>query len=64
MKDNIVECTQEGKCFARSNRGHCRILKDGYEEGKCPFQKPYREVTNGVYFPINEKYVCPNETAS
>lgn len=56
-KLNIMECTQEGKCFAKSERGYCLILKgEPYEQGKCPFQKKKREVTNGKYYQINENY--------
>lgn len=56
-KLNIMECEQKGKCFAKTERGYCLILKgEGYEQGKCPFQKPERGVTKGKYFPINENY--------
>ena len=60
-----LECNQKGKCFARSNRGYCSILEgDPYDAGKCPFQKPLREVTNDVYFPINDNYVDPSVKVS
>ena len=43
-------CGCEGRCFARGETGKCRILTVAYK-GSCPFQKPDRHYTNGVYYP-------------
>lgn len=56
----MLTCNQPGECFAkvvsRKNPGTyvCECLSDGYD-GPCPFQKKYRFVTNGIYYPFNPK---------
>lgn len=53
-KENI--CKLGGECFARIgnyNTGYCSILTD-IPEDKCPFQKPYREVTNDEIYPLKQ----------
>lgn len=49
----IPKCRQTGECFARDN-GKCTILSKTSET--CSFQKPDREVTNGVRYPFNPDY--------
>ena len=44
-------CGCEGKCFARGESGRCGILTEAYKHNDCPFQKPDRRYTNGVFYP-------------
>ena len=48
-----VKCNETGICFAQSRNhpGTCTLLSSSYPEGHCPFRKPYRDETNGVYYP-------------
>lgn len=39
-----------GDCFARRD-GRCEILTQGLVP--CPFKKPIREITRGIYYPYN-----------
>lgn len=41
-------------CFAREN-GKCTLLQKK-PNGKCAFQKPDRETTNGKKYPWNPNY--------
>ena len=60
-KLNSWECPYDGPCFARNNDRlygqykTCRILTSPPEKDKCPFQKPDRNVTNGIYYADKEK---------
>jgi len=47
-------CMFEGSCFARVS-GKCLALAKVPKprKGKCPFQKPQREITKGVFYPVN-----------
>ena len=47
MKMTKCNCLT-GACFARNN-GSCVILNKEIV-GKCPFQKPIRNVTNGIIY--------------
>lgn len=48
------KCNDERRCFAKVN-GRCGILIHSYKKGeKCPFNKPQREVTNGVYYELKK----------
>ena len=54
-ENNICKC--KGDCFAKvkgidPSRPKCDILKTGYTHD-CPFQKPERDKTNGVWYPYN-----------
>lgn len=52
-----LKCFDKRKCFARED-GRCALLKHiDYKDGKCPFCKPVRDVTNGVKYPINRQYI-------
>lgn len=42
------KCNCAGKCFAKID-GICTILKETPKE-KCSFQKPKRDVTNGIKY--------------
>jgi hypothetical protein len=47
---DVTECKDKRKCFAkvpRNFRTGCSILIKGYRDGKCPFCKPDRDVTDG-----------------
>lgn len=49
-------CYQTGECFARKN-GACTVLMStAFKGGKCPFQKPEREITNGKAYPYDPCY--------
>ena len=50
-----LKCYEERPCFAKE-RGRCALLKMTYKDGACPFCKPDRDVTNGVYYPIEYNY--------
>lgn len=48
------KCNDTRECFARHrlNPDLCGILQTTYEkDGDCPFCKPKRGETNGVYYP-------------
>lgn len=47
------KCFDKRPCFARSERGNCKILEQTYKEnGQCPFCKPYRDKdVNGNEYP-------------
>lgn len=52
MTDIIVKefkCKDPRTCFGRKE-GRCTILLRGYEEGKCSFCKPFRDITNGIVY--------------
>ena len=46
-----VQCNDRRKCFAKNSRGGgvymCSLLHETYDDGKCPFCKPERNVTKG-----------------
>ena len=46
-----VVCNDRRKCFAKTSRGGyfytCSLLMENYDDGKCPFCKPERNVTKG-----------------
>lgn len=49
------KCVQDGKCFGKTEDGKCAILSCRVI-GKCRFQKPERNVTDGkVYMFIERK---------
>lgn len=53
MTGQRKRCHDPRPCFARINGG-CALIgydKPMYKDGECPFCKPDREVTNGVYYP-------------
>lgn len=54
-------CHDRRKCFAQEQLGRtrkiCTILHATYQEGKCPFCKPVRDMTDGKAYPRNENYV-------
>lgn len=56
MQMKYYRCWEPGACFARSETGRCKILKDTYPESRCPFQKADVDVTSGVRYPYSEKY--------
>lgn len=37
-------------CFAKTLNGKCKLLNKA-PVGKCSFKKPYREYTDGKYYP-------------
>lgn len=47
MKMTKCNCLT-GACFARNN-GSCLILNKEIV-GRCPFQKPIRNITNGIIY--------------
>lgn len=50
-----LKCPFKGQCFARGdNKGECTILNT-IPEKECTFQKPEREVTNGVFYKKSEE---------
>ena len=56
MYKEYPNCNYKGECFARKD-GKCKILNDVYfRSGKCSFQKPVREITNGRFYPANKLY--------
>lgn len=61
MKRNSVTCKNTGKCFGKTELGKCRILQYGYKPGKCPFQKPEMEVTEGKRHPFVSQGVIDYE---
>ena len=48
-------CTDKRHCFARE-LSRCKILKESYGENRCPFCKPYVDVTKGKAYPFNPNY--------
>ena len=44
-------CDHAGECFGRVG-AICVILKDTRFKGRCPFQKPDRQITNGIQYPL------------
>lgn len=45
-------CNDERVCFGKV-RGRCGVLVSTYpRDKKCPFNKPEREITNGVYYEL------------
>ncbi len=56
VKETDEVCKIPGPCFGRSIKsGRCRVL-DEIPEESCPFQKPGREVTDGILYPYNPSY--------
>lgn len=60
MSDHVF-CNEPDRCFAKKDRFRygkptCSILSENYPEGKCPFKKPIRDETNGVYYPCKIDY--------
>lgn len=55
-----VPCYQDGPCFGKTKIGKeyiCTVLNSPYAPyEKCPNQKPRREETNGVIYPIGIRY--------
>lgn len=56
-----VICNEEGRCFAKVDRNRyskptCSLLYENYPEGKCPFKKPIRDETNGIFYPCKSDY--------
>lgn len=55
-----LSCRDSRPCFARtksifSGKSEvCVLLSSVYPDGKCPFCKPDREITKGIYYPYNE----------
>ena len=50
-------CYQTGKCFARNKSGECTaLMSTAFKGGKCPFQKPEAEITNGKAYPYDPCY--------
>lgn len=52
MKEFI--CTLNGPCFGHERSATCSVLTETpstYSKGFCPFQKPQRDVTNGIRYP-------------
>lgn len=47
-------CRDKRECFAREN-GKCTLLTEARKDGQCPFCKPKKEYTNGVFYPYNPK---------
>jgi len=48
---DYATCRDSRECFAKKEGHLCKILMESYEDGKCPFCKPEREVTDGVRYP-------------
>lgn len=51
-------CEEKRSCFAQrlrvaDQRIHCTLLTEVYEEGKCPFCKPFQNITKGKEYPYN-----------
>ena len=62
--NNSAICNDTRFCFAKNlSSGRCEILiqrsanDKGYPNGKCPFCKPERNVTNDKYYPYNSAYL-------
>lgn len=53
-----MKCNEFTKpCFAKREL-NCTILQGkSYPAGKCPFRKPKQEMTNGVEYAYDPKYV-------
>ena len=50
MRSLTARCYEGGECFAKRG-GRCEILTKGLVP--CPFRKPVREITNGVWYAYN-----------
>lgn len=57
VKKVFPTCGDSRRCFAKfqdnpADKFHkCSVLTETYQDGKCPFAKPARGVTNGKYYP-------------
>lgn len=52
-------CVDSRECFGKikdlNNKTRCDILRETYvKDGECPFCKPEREYTNGVFYPYDD----------
>lgn len=57
--DNWPVCKDKRICFAQEDvffKTKCSILRESYDDGKCPFCKPDKEVTKGKKYPRNPGY--------
>ena len=53
-KNKYQPCRYDGDCFGRTKDNECDILSDTkFRSGTCPFQKPKRYFTNGIYYPLD-----------
>lgn len=51
------KCNDSRKCFGKTQTGsECKVLTRTYRDGKCPFCKPERDVTNGRRYPYSKMY--------
>ena len=49
-----IKCyDREGECFGRTIAGRCEVLNQRCVP--CPFKKPERLVTNGVFYPYDTR---------
>ena len=51
-------CEESRPCFAQrlriaDKKIHCTLLTESYENGKCPFCKPFQNITNGKEYKHN-----------
>ncbi len=54
---DLPECGDCRDCFGKSESGkRCRILTETYQDGKCPFCKEKREITEGKYYAYQKNY--------
>ena len=54
---DLPECDEMRACFGKSKSGkRCRILTETYQDGKCPFCKEKRDITDGKYYPYQKNY--------
>ena len=53
--EKLIKCNFNCDCFALTVAGRCTLLSEKIEKDRCPFAKPNRYYTNGVYYPYNEK---------
>lgn len=50
------KCNDKRKCFAQTIYHDCSLLLETYEDGKCPFCKPEKTITNGRAYPWKQEY--------
>ena len=55
MNNSLKLCNDCRRCFAKNERGMCRVLAETYNDSECPFCKPNRIVTNGRIYPDMER---------
>lgn len=55
MNNSLKGCRDCRTCFAKNEKGMCRLLDEVYNDRECPFCKPDRNITNGRIYPDMER---------